>query len=92
VGTPVSSPRLPDPDGLLISLDDFRGKQVLLWSTGIPIAFCELLAPDLAQFQADLRTSNVQLVLASPEDAESNRELALEHGLTCPILLMPDDG
>ena len=59
---------------------------------GIPIAFCELLAPDLAQFQADLATSNVQLVLASPEDAESNRELALEHGLTCPILLMPDDG
>ena len=34
----------------------------------------------------------MQLVLASPEDAESNRELALEHGLTCPILLMPDDG
>ena len=31
-------------------------------------------------------------MLASPEDAKSNRELALEHGLTCPILLMPDDG
>ena len=30
VGTPVSSPRLPDPDGRLISLDDFRGKRVLL--------------------------------------------------------------
>ena len=55
-------------------------------------AFCELLGPDLAQFQADLRTSKVQLVLASSEDAKSNRELALEHGLTCPILLMPDDG
>src|SRR5271166_3401548 len=92
VGTPVSSPGLPDPDGRLISLDDFRGKRVLLVHWNPDCAFCELLAPDLAQFQADLRTSNVQLVLASPEDAESNRELALEHGLTCPILLMPDDG
>ena len=92
VGTPVTSPGLPDPDGRLISLDDFRGKRVLLVHWNPDCAFCELLAPDLAQFQADLRTSNVQLVLASPEDAESNRELALEHGLTCPILLMPDDG
>ena len=92
VGTLVTSPSLPDPDGRLISLDDFRGKRVLLVHWNPDGAFCELLAPDLAQFQADLRTSNVQLVLASPEDAESNRELALEHGLTCPILLMPDDG
>lgn len=92
VGTPVTSPSLPDPDGRLISLDDFRGKRVLLVRWNPDCAFCELLAPDLAQFQADLRTSKVQLVLASPEGAESNRELALEHGLTCPILLMPDDG
>ena len=92
VGTPVTSPSLPDPDGRLISLDDFRGKRVLLVHWNPDCAFCELLAPDLAQFQADMRTSKVQLVLASPEGAESNRELALEHGLTCPILLMPDDG
>ena len=92
VCTPVTSPRLPDPNGRLISLDDFRGKRVLLVHWNPDCAFCELLAPDLAQFQADLRTSNVQLVLASPEDAESNRKLALEHRLTCPILLMPDDG
>ena len=92
VGTAASSPRLPDPDGRLISLDDFRGKRVLLVHWNPDCAFCELLAPDLAQFQADLRTSNVQLVLASPADAESNRELAREHGLTCPVLLMPDDG
>jgi peroxiredoxin len=92
VGTPVTSPSLPDPDGRLISLDDFRGKRVLLVHWNPDCAFCELLASDLAQFQADLRTSKVQLVLASSEDAKSNRELALEHGLTCPILLMPDDG
>ena len=30
VGTLVSSPRLPDLDGRLISLDDFRGKRMLL--------------------------------------------------------------
>ncbi len=92
VGTPVSSPSVPDPDGRLISLEDFRSKRVLLVHSNPDCAFCELLASDPAQFQADLRTSKVQLVLASSEDAKSNRELALEHGLTCPILLMPDDG
>ena len=73
VGTPVSSPRLPDLDGRLISVDDYRGKQVLLVHWNPDCGFCELLAPDLAQLQADLRNSNVQLVLASPSDAESNR-------------------
>ncbi len=53
VGTAASSPRLPDPDGRLISLDDFRGKRVLLVHWNPDCAFCELLAPDLAQFQAD---------------------------------------
>jgi len=91
VGTPVSSGRLPDLEGRLISLDDYRGQRVLLVQWSPECVFCELLAPDLAQLQADLRTGNVQLVLASLAGAESNRELALEHGLTCPIVLLSND-
>ena len=92
-----SSPRLKPGGSTAKEFADLLGRfprqaGVALVHWNPDCAFCELLAPDLAQFQADLRTSNVQLVLASPEDAESNRELALEHGLTCPILLMPDDG
>src|SRR4051812_18051602 len=92
VGTPVSSPRLPDLDGRMISLDDYRGNRVLLVHWSPECVFCELLAPELAQLQAALRAGNVQLLLASPEDAESNRKLAEEYGLTCPILSKPEAG
>jgi peroxiredoxin len=91
VGTPVSSPRLLDLEGQVVSLDDHRGKRVLLVHWNPECVYCELLAPDLARLQADLRTSDVQLVLASQQDAESNRKVADEHGLTCPIVLMPGD-
>jgi peroxiredoxin len=91
VGTPITSRRLPDLEGRLISLDDYRGKRVLLVYWSPDCVFCELLAPGLAELQADLRNSNVQLVLASLAGAESNRELALEHGLTCPIVLLTED-
>ena len=47
--------------------------------------------PGAGRLQADLRTNSVQLVLASLQDAESNRKLAKEHGLTCPIVLLTED-
>ena len=91
VGTPVSSPPLPDLEGRLISLDDYRGERVLLVYWNPECVFCELIAPGLAQLQAGLRASNVQLVLASLAGAESSRELAGQHGLTGPIVLLTDD-
>jgi peroxiredoxin len=90
VGTPISSSPTPDLEGRMVSLDEFRGQRVLLIHWSPHCGFCELIAPDLARQQADLLKSNVQLVLASPEDAEANRKLAKEHGLTCPILLLSD--
>jgi len=50
--------------------------------------FCDLIAPDLAKLQADFQKQNAQLLLVSFDDAESNRKLAEEHGLECPILLL----
>jgi peroxiredoxin len=91
VGTSVSLPRVPDLEGRMVSLDDYRGQRILLVHWSPDCVFCELLAPDLAPLQADLRTHSVRLVLASLQDAESNRKLAREHGLACPILLLPKD-
>ncbi len=91
LGTPVSSGRLPDLEGRLLSLEDYRGKRVLLVYWNPECVFCELLAPGLAELQADLGHSDVQLVLASLASAESNRELAGQHGLTCPIVLLTED-
>ncbi|MBV9328760.1 MAG: redoxin domain-containing protein, partial [Chloroflexi bacterium] len=44
---------------------------------------------DLANLQPELQKANVQLVLVSHGEADRNRRLAEEHGLTCPILLQP---
>jgi peroxiredoxin len=52
--------------------------------------FCDLIAPDLSKLQTDLQERNVQLVFVSAGDAESNRKLAEERGLECPILLLKD--
>jgi peroxiredoxin len=91
VGTRVDSGRLPDLEGRLLSVDQYRGMRMLLVYWSPDCVFCELLAPGLAELQADLRNDNVQLVLASLAGADSNRALAREHGLTCPIVLLTED-
>jgi len=91
VGTTISTFRLPDIEGGMVSLEDFRGKHVLLVYWGPNCGFCELLAPDLARLQGDLRVAGVQLVLVSQDDAQANRRLVEESGLKCPTLLMEGD-
>jgi len=90
VGTAFDSFRLPDLNGNQVALEDFRGQRVLLVNWGPQCGFCDLIAPDLARLQADFRKSNIQLLLVAYGDAESNRKLAQEHGLECPILLQDE--
>ena len=91
VGTPIAPFRLPDLDGQMVSLEDYRNRRVLLIFWGPNCGFCELLAPELTRLQGDLRVANVQLVLVSLDDAQANRSLAEESGLKCPILLMKNE-
>jgi peroxiredoxin len=81
---------LPDLGGHVVSLADFKGKRALLvhWSPGC--GFCVKIAPVLAELQPDLAKHNVQLLLVSYGDVESNRKLAEEQGLKCPILLVKE--
>jgi peroxiredoxin len=90
VGAPIGTFQLPDLTGRLTGPDAWRGMRTLLvhWSTSC--GFCDLIAPDLARFDADLLAQKVCLVLVSHGDAESNRRLAEEFGLKCPILLQSD--
>lgn len=87
VGTAFAPFRLPDLAGQEVSLEDFRGKRVLLVHWSPQCGFCDLIGPDLAKLQPQLDKAGVQLVLVSYGEAERNRRLADEHGLTCPILL-----
>src|SRR5437867_363015 len=89
-GTPVAPFSLPDVSGRVVSLQEFRGRRILLVHWNPQCGFCDLIAPDLAQLQPDLHKRNIQLLLVSYGDREPNRKLAREHGLKCPILLMKD--
>jgi peroxiredoxin len=81
---------LPDLAGDLVTLADFRGKQVLLVHWSPACGFCQRIAADLAGLEGKLRKRNAELVLMSYGDAERNRTLAEEHGLSAPILLQED--
>ena len=72
----------------MIALEDFQGKPLLVvhWNPGC--GHCDLIAPDLARVQSQ---QWLQILLLASGDADSNRKLAEEHGLKCPILLVDDE-
>lgn len=59
VGTQFDSFALPDLTGQTITLEQFRGKRVLLVNWSPHCGFCDLIAPDLAQLQTDFQKRNV---------------------------------
>lgn len=81
---------LRDLENSPVSLQDFRGKRVLLVHWNPECGFCDLIAPDLARLAADFDQCNVRLLLLAYSDLDSNRKLAQEHALKCPILLYGD--
>jgi peroxiredoxin len=89
-GKPFDSFSLPDLTGRTVALDDFRGRGVLIVNWSPQCGFCEMIAPDLAGLQADLQKRDVQLLLVSSADADSNRKLMEDHGLECPVLLLKE--
>ncbi|MBI3666579.1 MAG: TlpA family protein disulfide reductase [Acidobacteria bacterium] len=82
--------RLPDLEGREVALEEFRGRRVLLVHWRPQCGFCDLIAPDLARLESVFQKRNLQTLLLAYGDAESNRKLAAEHGLRCPILLLKD--
>jgi peroxiredoxin len=90
LGSAVEQFELPDLAGDLVTLGDFRGKKVVLVHWSPSCGFCEKIAADLAGLEGILRKRNAELVLMSYGDAERNRTLAQEHGLSAPILLQAD--
>jgi peroxiredoxin len=91
VGTAVAPFSLPDLAGKPVALADLKGKRALLvhWSPGC--GFCTKIATALAELQPGLGKHEVQMLLVSHGDVESNRKLAEEHGLECPILLVSEE-
>jgi peroxiredoxin len=77
--------RLPRIDGGELSLEELRGRRVLLVFSDPDCGPCEELAPRLQEVHED--RPNLQVVVISRRDAEANRAKAAELGLTFPIVL-----
>lgn len=90
VGTAIPDFQLPDLSGQTVALSDFRGHRVLLVYWSPECGFCDMAAKDLARLQIRLEKNDTRLLLVSYGKAEANRQLAAEHGLKCPILLIKD--
>jgi peroxiredoxin len=82
-GTPAPSFTLPRLDGGDLSLEEYRGRPVLLVFSDPHCGPCDALAPQLEQ--ANRRSGRVQVLMVSRGDEEANRAKAAEHGLTFPI-------
>jgi len=87
IGDELDDFTLLDLDGTERSLSDFRGRRVLLvnWSPGC--GFCVKIVAELAALHPLLVEHDVELVLLTVGDAESNRAVGDAVGLTAPTLL-----
>lgn len=77
--------RLPRLDGGELSLEDYRGRPVLLVFSAPDCGPCNSMAPQLERVHR-LRP-DVEVLMVSRGDAEANRQKITEHGLTIPVVL-----
>ena len=85
-GTPAPDFRLPRLDGLgELSLEDFRGRWVLLVFSSPHCGPCLALAPHLENFHRD--HPELEVVMISKGEAKENRAKVKQYGLTFPVVL-----
>jgi len=84
-GTSAPSFRLPRLDGGELSLEELRGKRVLLVFSDPHCGPCQVLAPKLEQFHRE--RSEISVVMISRGEPKENRTKVKEHGLTFPVVM-----
>jgi peroxiredoxin len=87
VGLPTPPFELPDLDGKLVSLQQFRGRSVLLIFWSPSCGFCQKMAPEVAQLPVDGTDDTPVPLLITTSEPEENRQMAEEFGIRCPLLL-----
>jgi peroxiredoxin len=86
-GTPAPTFDLPDVGGGTVSLEDYRGRRVLLVFSDPDCGPCQELAPELARLHREHRDEGLELIMVGRGDIERNRAKAREHGLEFPVAL-----
>jgi peroxiredoxin len=86
-GTPAPAFTLPDLEGKDVSLEGYRGKQVLLVFSDPHCSPCNQLAPELARLHRQHQNNGLAVVMVGRGGVEENRLKAREHDLEFPVVL-----
>jgi len=81
-GTPAPGFRLPDLNGGTVSLDDYRGRRVLLVFSDPHSGPCDALAPELAKLHRKHKNNGLEFLMIGRGEAGENRRKAKESGIT----------
>jgi peroxiredoxin len=79
--------RLPDVRGRMVSLDEYRGRRVLLVFSDPQCGPCDELAPDLERLHEEHANNGLAVVMVGRGKAEANRRKADQHGFQFPLVL-----
>jgi len=86
-GTEIPSFSFPDLEGRPVSLEDYRGRKVLLVNWSPSCGFCKRIAPELAELQPELRENDVELVMLTIGDPHENKLVLEETDLDVTMLV-----
>jgi peroxiredoxin len=86
-GTPAPGFRLPDLQGGSVSLDDYRGRRVLLVFSDPNCGPCDQLAPYLSRLHRQHRDNDLSVILVGRGTPEENRKKAEQFGFEFPVIL-----
>jgi peroxiredoxin len=88
-GSPAPGFDLPDLQGRRISLEDYRGRRVLVVFSDPTCGPCDAVACDLARFEREHRENGLELLMVSRGPVEDNRRKASEQGIEFPVVVQP---
>ena len=79
--------RLPDLQGRMVSLEEYRGRRVLLVFGDPQCEPCDELAPHLVRLHREYANDGLGVILVGRGNAEENHRKAEQHGFQFPVLL-----
>jgi len=86
-GTRAPGFRLPDLQGHLVSLDDYRNRRLLLVFSDPHCGPCDELAPHLARLYQEHRNDGLEVMLVGRGTVDENQEKARKFGFDFPVVL-----
>lgn len=89
-GTAFPAFCLPTVEGRSVSLENYKGRKVLLVNWSARCGYCDKIAGDLAELQPALADHGVDLVLVSYGGAQEHEAKAGQWSLPGPILLQEE--